>query len=214
MMAAGMEGVARALVARGVVDAAKVGVTGFSRTGWHVEYALTHADFPYAAALAADNVDNSYIQSAMMAWPVEPNRTNGAEPFGEGMGAWLTEAAGFNADRVRTPIRLQVNSGSGPGWALSHWEMYSRLRRLKLPAELYVAPRMGQGTHNLQNPGQRLATAGGAVDWYDFWLNGHEDADPAKAEQYQRWRRLRAEQAVAVKTPRRPLLEWKATPKP
>jgi hypothetical protein len=214
MMIAGMEGMARALGARGVVDAAKVGVTGFSRTGWHVEYALTHGDFPYAAAIAADNVDNSYMQSAFNAWPVEPDRTNGAEAFGPGLANWLSEATGFNADRVRTPIRLQVNSGSGPGWALSHWELYSRLRRLSLPAELYVAPLMGQGTHNLQNPGQRMATVGGAVDWYDFWLNGHEDPDTAKAEQYQRWRRLKAEQAVAVTKPRRPLLEWTATPRP
>jgi hypothetical protein len=32
------------------------------------------------------------------------------------------------------------------------------------------------------------------VDWYDFWLNGHDDPDPAKAEQYARWRELRKSQ--------------------
>jgi hypothetical protein len=42
----------------------------------------------------------------------------------------------------------------------------------------------------LQNPGQRLASQGGTVDWFDFWLNGHEDSDPVKAEQYKRWREL------------------------
>jgi hypothetical protein len=31
----------------------------------------------------------------------------------------------------------------------------------------------------------------GNVDWFDFWLNSHEDPDPAKAEQYKRWRELR-----------------------
>ncbi len=30
------------------------------------------------------------------------------------------------------------------------------------------------------------------VDWYDYWLNGHEDPDPAKAEQYRRWSRLKS----------------------
>jgi hypothetical protein len=29
------------------------------------------------------------------------------------------------------------------------------------------------------------------VDWFDFWLNSHEDPDPSKAEQYSRWRKLR-----------------------
>jgi hypothetical protein len=29
------------------------------------------------------------------------------------------------------------------------------------------------------------------VDWYGFWLKGEEDPDPAKVEQYKRWRELR-----------------------
>lgn len=29
------------------------------------------------------------------------------------------------------------------------------------------------------------------MDWFDFWLKGEEDPDPAKAEQYTRWRELR-----------------------
>jgi hypothetical protein len=29
------------------------------------------------------------------------------------------------------------------------------------------------------------------VDWYSFWLKGEEDPEPAKVEQYKRWRELR-----------------------
>jgi hypothetical protein len=29
------------------------------------------------------------------------------------------------------------------------------------------------------------------VDWFDFWLNGREDPQPANAAQYARWRELR-----------------------
>jgi len=29
------------------------------------------------------------------------------------------------------------------------------------------------------------------VDWFCFWLKGEEDTDPAKVEQYVRWRELR-----------------------
>jgi len=36
-----------------------------------------------------------------------------------------------------------------------------------------------------------LASEQEDVDWFDFWLNGHEDPDLAKAEQYTRWRKLR-----------------------
>jgi hypothetical protein len=36
-----------------------------------------------------------------------------------------------------------------------------------------------------------MVLQGGAVDWFRFWLKGEEDPDPAKAEQYARWRGLK-----------------------
>jgi len=36
-----------------------------------------------------------------------------------------------------------------------------------------------------------VASQGGSVDWFRFWLQDYEDPDPAKAEQYARWRELR-----------------------
>jgi hypothetical protein len=76
---------------------------------------------------------------------------------------------------------------------LSHWEMFSRLRYLKRPAELFVIPNIERGSHGLQNPGQLLASQGGAVDWFDFWLNGRVDSEPKKVQQYRRWLVLRRE---------------------
>jgi hypothetical protein len=37
-----------------------------------------------------------------------------------------------------------------------------------------------------------MTSQGGAVDWFRFWLLGQEDPDPAKAEQYKRWRAMRS----------------------
>jgi hypothetical protein len=34
------------------------------------------------------------------------------------------------------------------------------------------------------------------VDWYCFWLKDEEDPDPAKAEQYKRWRELKTLQVA------------------
>jgi hypothetical protein len=45
--------------------------------------------------------------------------------------------------------------------------------------------------HVLTNPAVRMASQGGSVDWFRFWLQNYEDPDPAKAEQYARWRGLR-----------------------
>jgi hypothetical protein len=57
---------------------------------------------------------------------------------------------------------------------------------------MVTIPDHRHGTHSLQNPAQRLAYQGGTVDWFNFWLNGKEDPGPKKADQYVRWRTLRA----------------------
>jgi dienelactone hydrolase len=177
------------LVTAGLVDRDKVGLVGYSRTGWHVEYALTHSKFPYAAAITSDNLDGSYVQS-LLSWSDEHAKNIGAPPFGEGLKTWLERSPGFNADKVRAPLRLQLESGGLAGVMLK-WEMFSRLRQLQKPVEFYVIPDIEHGSHGLQNPAQCLAAQQGAVDWFDFWLNGREDPDPEKAEQYRRWRELK-----------------------
>jgi hypothetical protein len=116
---------------------------------------------------------------------------NGGAPFGDGLKSWLVKSPGFNADKVHTPLWLVLQSGPISG-VLSHWEMFSRLRRLGKPVELYVMPDVEHGSHNPQNPRQVVALQQGEVDWFDFWLNGREDPDPKKADQYVRWRKLRA----------------------
>jgi hypothetical protein len=74
---------------------------------------------------------------------------------------------------------------------LSAWEMFSNLRYLRKPVELVVIPDIQHGVHILQNPRQRLASQGGTVDWFCFWLKDEEDPDPAKSAQYARWHELR-----------------------
>jgi hypothetical protein len=81
---------------------------------------------------------------------------------------------------------------SGPiSEVLDHWEIFSNLRYLRSPVELFVIPDIEHGVHILQNPAQRLASQGGTVDWFSFWLKDEEDPDPAKTEQHKRWRELR-----------------------
>lgn len=177
------------LVGAGLVMRDKVGLMGFSRTGWYVEYALTHSNFHYAAAIVADNLNAGYMQTTLL-WSEEWAAINGALPFGDGMKVWLERAPGFMADRIRTPLRLQRESGGLSG-LLGSWEMFNRLRLLDKPVEYFVIPDIRNGSHALQNPAQCLAAQQGAVDWFDFWLNGNEDNDPEKRDQYSRWRELR-----------------------
>ncbi len=93
---------------------------------------------------------------------------------------------GFSVDRVQTPFRI-VSPRSGIS-VLMEWEWFAALTRLGKPVELVM---LEDGEHILQKPWDRMVSQQGNVDWFDFWLNGHEDPDPTKAEQYARWRELR-----------------------
>ena len=45
--------------------------------------------------------------------------------------------------------------------------------------------------HEKNQPKHRYAIYERNVDWLNFWLRDKEDPNPAKAEQYKRWRELR-----------------------
>ena len=185
------EGAARKLIEEGLVDPERVGIAGFSRNGYYVEYALTHSSFPYAAALAADNWDPSYVAQTLLDYANGGIDMHGAAPFGTGLQAWIDKAPGFGADRVRTPL-LKIEQSHALLGVLVKWEIFARLRYLKKPVEYYVLPNARYGVHNTQNPAQIIAVMERTADWFAFWLTGSQDPASHKQAQYERWRQLRA----------------------
>jgi dipeptidyl aminopeptidase/acylaminoacyl peptidase len=175
---------------KGIIDRTRVGLAGFSRTCLYVKYALTHSSQHFAAAIVADGVDAGYWQyfaTANLAsnFSSEAESVIGAPPFGDGLSLWLKRSPGFLLDRVQTPLQIQAFA---PGSLLSEWEWFSGLKRLGKPVDMIYLP---TGTHILVKPWDRLVSQEGIVDWFCFWLQGEEDPDPAKAEQYERWRELK-----------------------
>jgi hypothetical protein len=192
------ETLAEQLSASGLVDRNKIGLDGFSRNGFWVEFALTHSRFPFAAAIAADNYDPSYIQSALSNWRELDVAPNGATAFGAGLQEWLKHAPGFNAEHIHTPLRM-IGQSDGMPLIMAKWEIYSRLRYLKKPVEFYMMPQADKHpSHIPQNPRQITAIQEGVIDWFSFWLTGREDSSPQKREQYARWRAFAALQTAAT----------------
>lgn len=70
--------------------------------------------------------------------------------------------------------------------------MYAALRDQGKPVELQY---IRGGEHNFRKPLHVLAHQELIVDWFDFWLNGHEDSLIDKQEQYARWRELRGQRS-------------------
>lgn len=190
------ESAAEHFVAAALAERQRIGLTGLSRLGWYVEYALAHSEFPFAAAVAVDNFDGGYLQAALSGWEPEIFMLSGATPFGAGLQEWLRRAPPFNVEKIGAALQIQRHQAGLTG-LLGGWEMFSRLRYLQKPVELYAIPDIEHGSHGLQNPRQCAASQERAVDWLDFWLNGHEDASPAKRVQYAEWRELRRKHEMA-----------------
>ena len=198
----------RALVERladeGLIDRDKVGIVGFSRTCYYVLEALTDDKLRLAAAANADGLNAGYFQYlysvniSMNAGARGFERMNGARPFGEGLKVWLEKSPLFRSDRIKAPL---LETAFGEKGLMIMWEPLAVLRYQNKPVDLIL---LDTQEHVLTKPSARMASQGSTVDWFRFWLQGYEDTDPAKAEQYARWHKLREmrDRAEAARSPR------------
>jgi hypothetical protein len=94
----------------------------------------------------------------------------------------------------------------------SGWEMFTRLRKLNKPVELFAVPNIESGAHGLQNPRQCKVILERALDWWLFWLLDKESTSPRKREQYAEWARLRTQRDKAANASRSNKLDWTSHP--
>lgn len=187
-----MESAIDALDKRGLIDRARVGLIGFSREGMHVQYAITFSKYPIAAATISSSVQATPFSDVTLSgqpYPAgmfEMETIIGAPFWGEGVWSWMERSPAFHLDRIQTPLRIEHLGTAVP----EYWDTYAYLKRHGRPVEMIHLPLAG---HLLERPADRYMSQQGNVDWYAFWLKGEEDPDPAKADQYKRWRILRAE---------------------
>jgi dipeptidyl aminopeptidase/acylaminoacyl peptidase len=179
------------LTAEGLINPARVGISGYSATGRQVSDAITFAPDRFASAVIA-NADpvSLFDYFAFVDTPLRPLAQivdAGPKPYGDGLPAWLERAPGFNTDKIKAPVLIFA---ADPEHLIHLWSLYASLRDQGKPVDLHY---IRSGAHNIMKPLQILSHQEMMVDWFDFWLNGHEDAVISKAEQYSRWRLLRSQ---------------------
>jgi dipeptidyl aminopeptidase/acylaminoacyl peptidase len=187
-----------ALAAQGLIDPNKLGIIGFSRTGWHTEFILAHSKHHYRAATVADNIQYSLSEY----WLYHSDSVNrsfeavyGGSPYGSSLENWQKYSISFNLEKFHTPLLMEemgngvVMDRASIPWALATTaEVFAGLARLKKPVEMYLYP---NEVHQPDHPQARLASLQRNLDWYRFWLQGYERANPEDAEQFTRWNHLR-----------------------
>jgi dipeptidyl aminopeptidase/acylaminoacyl peptidase len=190
------------LTAEGVIDPKRVGITGYSYTGLLVTTAIVRAPDRFAAAAMADTDPgtlwghSTYVDEGTMS-QLFANLVAGALPYGDGLKTWLDRVAALSSEKIRAPV---LYTAADPWHLMAFWELYASLRDQGKPVELQY---FRSGQHSIRKPLQRWAHQEMLVDWFDFWLNDHEDPDTSKAEQYGRWHQLREMQSASEHSPPR-----------
>ena len=118
------------------------------------------------------------MQTTIAGWGLESWPESKASP------RWHELSAALNGDRVKAPLLINAADSE---FRLG-LQFYTSLKQLKKPVEMFIYP---NEFHEKIQPKHRFEIYQRNVDWLRFWLKSEEDPDPAKAEQYARWRELR-----------------------
>lgn len=179
-----MEWVYHTLVAQGIVAPGKVGLTGLSYGTEIAMYAYWKSKILRAVSVATGSREPmDYVLGGIPFSRFLDSRgfkIPGAGSYSD----WSELSAGLNARPDLPPLLVQ----SPDGEEYETVETWFRLRRVGAPVEWYEYP--GEG-HLKRSPANKWWVYTRNLDWFRFWLKDEEDPDPAKAEQYARWRELR-----------------------
>lgn len=178
----------RLLIARGIADPARIGITGFSNGATTATFALINSKMFAAAAMSNCCFDTT------LATRVGPSAARFFAEIGyprlidRAAALWDAISLSRNARRIDTPILLQVADDE----MMSALESYTALREAGQPIDMYVFP---DEHHVKWQPAHRLAVYRRALDWFDYWLRDVRSADPDRQRELAHWDSLRAQAA-------------------
>ena len=177
----------------GIADRERVGISGYSFSGWLAADAIARQPDRFAAAVIANSDPlsltgyYSYLDSPLHG--LVEQQYVGTTPFGDGINTWIERSPNFNTEKISAPVLV---AALDPFHLISLWDLYAALRYQDKPVELQF---IRTGKHNVVKPLQVVAHQELIVDWFDFWLNDAESPCPEKSEQFTRWRALEAQAA-------------------
>jgi dipeptidyl aminopeptidase/acylaminoacyl peptidase len=183
---AAIESVVANLSGEGRIDRARVGMGGLSYGSEVTMWTVAHSDIITAASVSGISSSQTYYLFNSLRPAFRSNLKNlwqlGSPQ--ETPDRWREISPAFQLDRIHTPILFQEAE-----------KEYRMALDYALPlvrrglGDIYVFP---QEAHIKFQPRHKLAVYRRNLDWFRFWLQGYEDADPAKAAQYRHWEEMRA----------------------
>ena len=168
----------------GIADPRRAGIIGWSYGSEITNETLTHSH-RWSAASASSGGANNHGEYWITGEPFQHylEGTMGGSPYGSYDKRYDDLSTALRAHKVTTPLLIE----SSPGEMLFSLEFYTALRRQNKPVDFVIYPDEG---HIYSQPAHRIASMQSNLDWFLFWLQGKEDPQPDKQDQYRRWKAL------------------------
>ena len=182
------------LVESGIADPNRKGLMGWSYGSFLTEFAITHSNLFEIASAGEGGLWNPgqwWLLSSGMRYYLKG--VFGGPPYGTTYKNYQEFSPALNAHRVSIPLMREYAAGPV---GLQSLEFYAALKTYGVPVEQVVYP---DEQHVFRQPRNRLASMQRNLDWFSYWLLDQKDPDPAKNEQYRRWRGMKdALNSIAV----------------
>jgi dipeptidyl aminopeptidase/acylaminoacyl peptidase len=184
---AAVESAVEMLASTGEIDRTRVGMGELSFGTEITMWTAFNSDLLKAASITGAVLSRSmylhgtlkgeeFVSRARRIWQLGPPEETADQ--------WRRIGLEFNVDRVSAPILMQIPEQE------YLWLLDSAVPlMLEQKADLYVFP---HAPHFKFQPRHLLAANERNVDWFRFWLQGHEDPAPEKRQQYRAWRSMKA----------------------
>ncbi|HVH87876.1 MAG TPA: prolyl oligopeptidase family serine peptidase, partial [Terriglobales bacterium] len=171
----------------GIIDRSKIAMGGLSFGSEVALWVAAHSHLLAVLSISSGQLEPSDYWLGTMPGsdiPATRRRVWGLGSPEETPARWQIVSPALNADKIRIPVLLQLPEQESRNIA----ELYSRLYQEGTPTELYAFP---DEAHIKIQPRHRLAAYERNLDWFRYWIEDARDSNPAKADQYRRWDKLR-----------------------
>jgi hypothetical protein len=181
-----IESAVELLAANGEIDRERVGLGGLSFGSEVTMWTLVNSDLATAASVATPVISPTYYLFGSLKGDAFFDGLKKLWQLGtpeETPGQWQALSPSRNLDSIRAPLLMQMSEQEYL-YALDYAIPLIRDHR----ADLYVFP---HEPHQKFQPRHKLAAYERNLDWFRFWLQGHEEPNPAKRQQYLHWRTMK-----------------------
>lgn len=169
--------------ARGVVDTARVGIGGVSTGAGIPLFMLQRHDRLTALSVASSGWSQYEYYGATKRFRAELLQERGDDGMVESASFWSQIDLADHVSDIRAPILFHFPDRE----FIPSARLLRHLDDAHMPYDAYVFP---NEYHFKWQPAHRYAIYNRNLDWFRFWLQGVEDSDPGKADQYRRWEEL------------------------